>query len=199
MEFNFIVLLLLLAVYYFVKRYVNHSLVIFLEFIIMLMFFNHKVINFELKQFVFIAVGYFLSSFLTSITNLIVKGSFIKPDIKIPLNNLHIVTGIWEEVFWRSVVFTLMSKSFIYFSNHSLNLIFVVLFSSLVFVVIHKYKSTADYVEMYLFTLCLTVTAIYIPYMNVGLHIGRNCFILKLQEKKDREQIQKSDNCKEAS
>ncbi|MDG0875634.1 hypothetical protein L5D93_25710 [Paenibacillus thiaminolyticus] len=199
MEFNFIVLLLLLAGYYVVKKLVNYSFVILVEFFIMLAYFNHKVIEFELIQFAFIIAGFILAPLLTSITTLVIKGSFIKPELRIPLNNLQIATGIWEEVLWRNVIFALMSKSFTYFSSQSLNLIFVVLFSSLLFVVFHKYNSIHDYLEMYLFTLCLTFCAMYVPYMNIGLHIGRNCFILKLQENKKREELEKSIDRKDAS
>lgn len=184
MEINIIVLIILFVGYYAVKKYVNYSLVILIEFFMMLAYYNHKTLEFEVKQFVFILVGFFLSSFLTSLTTLVVKGTWIKPDIKLPLDNLQVITGIWEEILWRNVLLAVMIQSVAFFSNDSLNLLVAVSVTTLFFVVFHRYHSISDYIEMYVFSLCLAVCVLYVPYLNIGLHIGRNCFILKLQENK---------------
>ncbi|GJM68528.1 hypothetical protein HMSSN036_07440 [Paenibacillus macerans] len=192
MEINIIVLIILFVGYYAVKKYVNYSLVILIEFFMMLAYYNHKTLEFEVKQFVFILVGFFLSSFLTSLTTLVVKGTWIKPDIKLPLDNLQVITGIWEEILWRNVLLAVMIQSVAFFSNDSLNLLVAVSVTTLFFVVFHRYHSISDYIEMYVFSLCLAVCVLYVPYLNIGLHIGRNCFILKLQENKKREEMEKN-------
>ncbi|MFC3745644.1 CPBP family intramembrane glutamic endopeptidase [Paenibacillus sp. GCM10012306] len=162
-----------------------------IEFLMMLAYYNHKTLHFELKQFIFIPVGFILSSFLTSLTTLAVKRVWIKPDIKIPIDNLQVVTGIWEEILWRNVMLLVIAQNIDFFFKGSLNLLTAIVVTTLLFVVFHRYNSTLDYIEMYVFSLCLAVSFIYVPYLNIGLHIGRNCFILKLQENKKREEMEK--------
>lgn len=134
--------------------------------------FNYKII-------VYFIIGLLLSQYIMKIfskiffKNYIIEGRYA---LKISLKNL--LTSFYEEIVWRHLMVYFLSivlSSLL--SNYLLVLSLSASISLFSFLLIHDFNSRRQLFEFTIFGFILTVTSIFFPGMNVGLHLGRNCFL----------------------
>lgn len=126
-------------------------------------------------------VGVFIAPAITRITYLLTykkkllthrfeyKKVYIKFDV--------LVTVVFEEIVWREII---LHSVLNITTNIYIIFMFIVL-TSFLFVIAHKVKNLYQFAEMFLYTLILSFSSLFLSGMNLGLHLGRNNYIYYLE------------------
>lgn len=90
----------------------------------------------------------------------------------------NLVTAVYEETIWRYLMVYFVSIILnSLFSNYILVMILTLTVSLISFLVIHDFNSRRQLIEFNIFGIILINSSIFFPGMNIGLHLGRNCFL----------------------
>jgi len=182
----FIYILSLLGYYYFLGRSKFRQIsIIFLAILTLPYIINVKdisiIFNFKL---LYILIGIILSPFVTYLTYIIVFKQKLR--MKLPKPNISmIISSTLEEFVWRHII---LSQLIILTNRIMLiefSIILSIIISSIFFTLGHKQKTIMNYIEMFLFTLVISVGYLLFEGINIGLHIGRNFYIYTLNKEEN--------------
>lgn len=144
------------------------------------------IFNFKLY---YILIGIIFSPFITWLTYIIVFKEKLK--VILPKANFSIIiSSALEEFIWRNIILSQL----IILTNRlipiNFSIILSIIISSMFFTLVHRQKTAMNYIEMFLFTLVISVGYLLFSGMHIGLHIGRNSYIHAL--KKEDNSVRKS-------
>lgn len=134
---------------------------------------------FKYEFVIYFIFGIIASQYIMRVFSKIFFKNFVIKErkfLRITWNNL--VTAVYEETIWRflMVYFVSIILSSL-FSNYTLIMILTLTVSLVSFLLIHDFNSRRQLVEFNIFGIILIITSIFLPGMNIGLHLGRNCFL----------------------
>lgn len=129
-------------------------------------------------------VIYFIFGIITSqyimrvFSKIFFKNFVIKERKFLRITWSNLVTAVYEETIWRFLMVYFLSIILSsLFSNYTLVMILTLTVSLVSFLLIHDFNSRRQLIEFNIFGIILIITSIFLPGMNIGLHLGRNCFL----------------------
>ncbi len=145
----------------------------FFGFIVSLMFLKRvDFFHFLTIKFFFCAfLGYFISPFIVTITYM--STFFVRPKIELSyrFSPILLCDVLLEEYLWRHLFLFILSDMRVSMIEN----MFLSIIQLLLFIFSHSdIKNKKDFIEMYIYSCLLLLTAYLLPGMNIGLHLGRN-------------------------
>ena len=145
-----------------------------LKYIIALIHFIRMV---SFKMIIFVIIGYLLSAIAIKVSYYITYRKSIKVPNFLRINKYIFINAIMEEILWRDSLIYFFSK----YPQAYLIQFFVYIFSSLLFLLIHKVKDLGKNIEMFVYIIFLVLGSKFFYGIHYGLHIGRNMIISNME------------------
>lgn len=133
----------------------------------------------EIFQFdvLFLIIGLLIAPLITIITCKIFFNKNLK--LLLPKMNVKIIyKATLEEFLWRNLILSQMILLLSLIVDSKVAILAAVIISTITFVLAHSRKNNLEYLEMFVFSLLITIAYLVYPGLNIGLHVGRNLFIL---------------------
>ena len=129
--------------------------------------------TFSSSFFVYVVIGYFISPVILVFTYYLVFRKIPKLHLTVTFSWEMLLGVIEEEIIWRNTVFMLLYRSEFEFLFSAF---IVIMFNSL-FIFSHpkeKVETYNDMIEMFLFSMILSMVGLLCNGSNFGVHLGRN-------------------------
>lgn len=179
----YILIIVIIIISCFLKK--MHMAKYSLQVLAFILFFENMGVYQEFRWFfiVFLILGFIIAQYIIKFLYLLIFKIELETYKKISIVMIHVITVIIEESIWRIVFMYSLYHLIYYFLPIGLSWTLSIMIESCLFVLIHKINSVRDFIEMYIFTIILSISQIFLPYFNWGLHLGRNCYIETLNKK----------------
>lgn len=148
------------------------------ECILIYSFICYYDLLFSLVNLIFFISGYLVAPMMTRVIFIFFSDTEI--EVTTPKFNLYEMLSVFCEEYVFRLFFL---KGLSIYSDNIFYIIFVILLTTFCFVKWHKVTSYLEQLDMFFYSLLLGICVYINPFLSIGLHVGRNCFINILQER----------------
>lgn len=130
-------------------------------------------------------IGYLIAPLLTIVSFYIINK--VKLPLKLTFGLRSFVAIFYEEIVFRFFLLYMLFNLLTPMLGYILSILISSLINSIIFTIWHTYSNLRDICEMILFSFILCIVTFLFPFMNVGIHLGRNVYVYMLMEEKGNE------------